>query len=70
MHALQTTPEEEQAERSTNWEVAIKKQYKKKAGIVWIPDPFLPSQVRAEDHGDDPEESLINIVLCLTKALC
>lgn len=53
-----------------NWEVVIKKQYKKKAGIVWIPVPFLPSQVRAEDHGDDPEKSLINIVLHLTKTLC
>lgn len=69
-HAVQTAPEEKQAERSSNWELVTKKQYKKKAGIEWIPVPFFPSQVRAEDQGDDPEESLINIVLRLTKALC
>lgn len=69
-HAVQTTPEEKQAARSSNGELVIKRQYKKKAGIVWILVPFFPSQVRAEDHGDEPEESLISIVLCLTKELC
>lgn len=56
-HAVQTAPEEKQAERSSNWELVTKKQYRKKAGIEWIPVPFFPSQVRAEDQGDDPEES-------------
>jgi len=59
-----------QAECPSSWELIIKKRYKKNTGIVWIAVPFSPSQVRAEDHGDGPEESLINIVLRLTKALC
>lgn len=45
-----------QAECSRNWELVIKKQYKKNTGIVWIPVPFFPLQVKAEAHGDDPEE--------------
>lgn len=69
-HAMQTTPQGKQAECPSNWELITKKRYKKNTGIMWIPAPSFPSQVRAEDHGDDPEESPINTVLCLTKALC
>lgn len=70
-HAMPTTPgETKQAQCPSNWELVVKKRYKKNTGTVWIPIPFFLSQIRAEDHRDDPEESLINTVLCLTKALC
>lgn len=70
MQCKQPQRENKQAECPSNWELVIKKWHKKNTGIVCIPVPLFPSQVRAEEHGDDPEESLINIVLCLTKALC